>query len=93
MRILKLLAIILLVISPFLLHIWRKNMVNMLNIRIETLGKEVSIERNKVVKLYSRYREATSVSVIEKRAREELNMRYPRRKEVINLNELRKKRG
>jgi len=68
-------------------------MVNMLNIRIETLGKEVSIERNKVVKLHSRYRETTSVSVIEKRAREELNMRYPRRKEVINLNELRKERG
>ncbi len=85
MRILKLLAIILIIISPFLLHIWRKNVVINLNLRVEALKKEIGIEWNKVVRLRSRYREATSVPMIEKRAREELNMRYPRKREIIDL--------
>lgn len=88
MRMLRLLAIILIIISPFLLHIWRKNTVNNLNIRIETLRKEVGIMWNEVVKLRAKYREATSIPVIENRARHELNMRYPRKREMIKLEDL-----
>ncbi len=88
MRMLRLLAIILIIISPFLLHIWRKNTVNNLNIRIEILRKEASIMWNKVVKLRAKYREATSIPVIENRARDELNMRYPRKREMIKLEDL-----
>ena len=88
MRILRLLAIILIVISPFLLHIWRKNTVNNLNIRIEPLRKEAGIMWNEVVKLRAKYREATSIPVIENRARDELNMRYPRKREMIKLEDL-----
>ena len=85
MRILRLLAIILIIISPFLLHIWRKNTVNNLNIRIETLRKEAGIMWNEVVKFRAKYREATSIPVVENRARDELNMRYPRKREMIKL--------
>ncbi|MCK4321875.1 hypothetical protein KAX08_05100 [candidate division WOR-3 bacterium] len=88
MRILRLLAIILIIISPFLLHIWRKNTVNNLNIRIEPLRKEASIMWNELVKLRAKYREATSIPVIENRARDELNMRYPREREMIKLEDL-----
>lgn len=88
MRILRLFAIILIIISPFLLHIWRKNTINNLNIRIETLRKEASIMWNEVVKLRAKYREATSIPVIENRARDELNMRYPRKREMIKLEDL-----
>lgn len=88
MRILRLLAIILIIISPFLLHIWRKNTVNNLNIRIEILRKEASIMWNELVKLRAKYREATSIPVIENRARDELNMRYPRKREMIKLEDL-----
>lgn len=88
MRILRLLAIILIIISPFLLHIWRKNTVNNLNIRIETLRKEASIMWNELVKLRAKYREATSIPAIENRARDELNMRYPRKREMIKLEDL-----
>lgn len=88
MRMLRLLAIILIIISPFLLHIWRKNTVNNLNIRIENLRKEASIMWNEVVKLRAKYREATSIPVIENRARDELNMRYPRKREMIKLEDL-----
>jgi len=88
MRMLRLLAIILIIISPFLLHIWRKNTVNNLNIRIEPLRKEASIMWNEVVKLRAKYREATSIPVIENRARDELNMRYPRKREMIKLEDL-----
>ncbi|MCK4571775.1 hypothetical protein KAT89_02490 [candidate division WOR-3 bacterium] len=85
---LRLLAIILIIISPFLLHIWRKNTVNNLNIRIEILRKEASIMWNELVKLRAKYREATSIPVIENRARDELNMRYPRKREMIKLEDL-----
>jgi hypothetical protein len=88
MRMLRLLAIILIIISPFLLHIWRKNTVNNLNIRIEILRKEASIMWNELVKLRAKYREATSIPVIENRARDELNMRYPRKREMIKLEDL-----
>lgn len=88
MRMLRLLAIILIIISPFLLHIWRKNTVNNLNIRIEILRKEASIMWNEVVKLRAKYRKATSIPVIENRARDELNMRYPRKREMIKLEDL-----
>lgn len=88
MRMLRLLAIILIIISPFLLHIWRKNTVNNLNIRIEPLRKEASIMWNELVKLRAKYREATSIPVIENRARDELNMRYPRKREMIKLEDL-----
>ncbi|TET99203.1 MAG: hypothetical protein E3J23_05335 [Candidatus Stahlbacteria bacterium] len=85
---LRLLAIILIIISPFLLHIWRKNTVNNLNIRIEILRKEASIMWNELVKLRAKYREATSIPVIENRASDELNMRYPRKREIIKLEDL-----
>ncbi len=88
MRMLRLLAIILIIISPFLLHIWRKNTVNNLNIRIEILRKEASIMWNELVKLRAKYREATSIPVIENRASDELNMRYPRKREIIKLEDL-----
>lgn len=88
MRMLRLLAIILIIISPFLLHIWRKNTVNNLNIRIEILRKEASIMWNELVKLRAKYREATSIPVIENRAGDELNMRYPRKREMIKLEDL-----
>jgi len=88
MRMLRLLAIILIIISPFLLHIWRKNTVNNLNIRIEPLRKEASIMWNELVELRAKYRKATSIPVIENRARDELNMRYPRKREMIKLEDL-----
>jgi len=91
MRMLKLLTIILLLISPLLLHIWRKNLLNNLNIRIENLRREVSTEWNNVVRRRAKYIEATSVPVIERRASEELNMRYPKRGEIKKFNAFRDK--
>lgn len=92
MRILRLLSIILIIISPFILHIWRKNLVNNLNIRIELLKKEVSVIWNNVVKLRAKFCEKTSVPVIEKRAIEELNMKYPQEREIIKLKDIPLKR-
>lgn len=60
-------------------------MVNTLNIRIASFRKEVNIQRNIVIRLCAEYREATCPPVIERRARKELNMRYPAKNEIIYL--------
>jgi hypothetical protein len=84
-RTLKILFIILLFISPFILHVWKKNMVNALNIKISKLTTEVqNIERNVSV-LFSKWRKESSHHIIEGKAREILNMRYPERNEIFKI--------
>jgi hypothetical protein len=76
---------ILVFISPFILHVWKKNMVNALNIKISNLTTEVqNLERNVAV-LYSKWRRETSQSAIEKKAQEVLNMRYPKKGEMFTI--------
>lgn len=85
MRTAKILFIILLFISPFILHVWKKNMVNALNIKISNLTTEVqNLERN-VTLLFSRWRGETNHSIIEEKAGEILNMRYPKRNEIFKI--------
>lgn len=88
MRTLKILLVILLFVSPFILHVWKKNMVNALNIKISNLTTEVqNLERNVVV-LISKWRKETSYGIIEKKAREILKMRYPKRGEMLKIEDL-----
>jgi len=85
MRALKILFLILIFISPFILHVWKKNMVNAINIKISNLTREVqNIERN-VMMLDSKWREKVSSSYIEKRAQEKLKMRYPEKGEIFKI--------
>ncbi len=60
-------------------------MVNLLNIKIERLSREVRIIRSKVVGLRTIYRKEKSPPMIELRARAILNMRYPQSGEIIRL--------
>ena len=81
----KILFMILIFISPFILHVWKKNVVNALNIKISNLTVEVqNLERN-VALLYSKWRRANGHIIIEKKAREILNMRYPKRGEMFKI--------
>jgi len=85
MRAAKILFMILIFISPFILHVWKKNMVNALNIKISNLTGEVqNLERNVAI-LCSKWRRETSPGVIEGKAREILNMRYPKRGEMFTI--------
>jgi hypothetical protein len=60
-------------------------MVNALNIKISNLTGEVqNLERNVMV-LGSKWRKESSSGVIEKRASQILNMRYPERGEVFKI--------
>jgi hypothetical protein len=60
-------------------------MVNALNIKISNLTGEVqNLERNVMV-LGSKWRRESSPGVIEKRAKQVLNMRYPERGEIFKL--------
>ena len=60
-------------------------MVNALNIKISNLTTEVQdLERNVAV-LCSKWRRETSQSVIEKKAQEILNMRYPKKGEMFTI--------
>jgi len=76
---------ILIFISPFILHVWKKNMVNALNIKISNLTGEVqNLERNVAI-LNSKWRREASPGVIEGKARKILNMRYPKRGEMFTI--------
>ena len=60
-------------------------MVNALNIKISNLTTEVqNLERN-VALLFSKWRRETSYGIIEEKAREILNMRYPNKNEMFKL--------
>ncbi len=85
MRAVKILLIILIFISPFILHVWKKNMVNSFNIKISNLTTEVQNLERKVLLLVSKWREESSHGVIEEKAREKLNMRYPKREEIFKI--------
>jgi cell division protein FtsB len=85
MRALKILFVILIFISPFILHVWKKNMVNAVNIKISNLTREVqNIERN-VMLLDSKWRKKIRSDYIEEKAREKLKMRYPEKGEIIKI--------
>jgi len=85
MRTVKILFIILLFISPFILHVWKKNMVNSLNIKISDLTTEVRNLERKVMLLSSKWREESSHGLIEKKAKEILKMRYPKKGEMLKI--------
>jgi len=60
-------------------------MVNALNIKISSLTTEVqNLERNVAV-LYSKWRRETSHRIIEEKAQQILNMRYPKRNEIFKI--------
>ena len=60
-------------------------MVNALNIKISKLTTEVqNLERNVSV-LFSKWRKESSHHIIEGKAREILNMRYPERNEIFKI--------
>ena len=85
MRAFKILFLILIFISPFILHVWKKNLVNSINIKISNLTREVqNLERNVTI-LESKWRRKSSPSYIEERAREELKMRYPEEGEIFTI--------
>lgn len=85
MRALKILLVILIFISPFILHVWKKNMVNAINIKISNLTREIqNIERNVMI-LDSKWREKVRSGYIEEKARESLKMRYPEKGEIIKI--------
>jgi hypothetical protein len=85
MRALKILFVILIFISPFILHVWKKNMVNAINIKISNLTREIqNIERNVMI-LDSKWREKVKSGYIEEEARERLKMRYPEKGEIIKI--------
>jgi hypothetical protein len=85
MRAVKILFVILIFISPFILHVWKKNMINALNIKISNLTTEVQNLERSVSILCSKWRKETSPGVIEGKAREILNMRYPKRGEMFTI--------
>ena len=85
MRALKILFLILLFISPFILHVWKKNMVNAINIKISNLTREVqNIERNVMI-LDSKWREKVGSGYIEEEAGKRLKMRYPEKGEMLKI--------
>ncbi len=88
MRAVKILFVILIFISPFILHVWKKNMVNALNIKISNLTGEVQNLERSVAILSSKWRRETNPSVIEGKARKILNMRYPKRGEMFTIKDL-----
>lgn len=93
MRAFKILFLILIFISPFILHVWKKNLVNAVNINISNLTREVqNLERNVAI-LDSKWRKRSSSSYIEKRAREELKMRYPEKGEIFKFEDFILKSG
>lgn len=60
-------------------------MVNALNIKISRLTTEVqNLERNVTV-LFSKWREESSHHIIESKAREIMNMRYPKKSEIFKI--------
>ncbi len=60
-------------------------MVNALNIKISNLTTEVqNLERNVAV-LFSKWRKESSHRIIEAKAGEILNMRYPKRNEIFKI--------
>ncbi len=85
MRAVKILFVILIFISPFILHVWKKNMINALNIKISNLTTEVQNLERSVAILCSKWRKETSPGVVEGKAREILNMRYPKRGEMFTI--------
>jgi cell division protein FtsL len=85
MRTAKILFMILIFVSPFILHVWKKNMVNALNIKISSLTTEVQNLDRKVAVLCSKWRSEAGHSVIERKARKILNMRYPKRDEIFAI--------
>jgi len=85
MRAVKILFIILIFISPFILHVWKKNVVNALNIKISNLTTEVQNLERGVMSLSSKWRSESSCVVIEKKAKEILKMKYPGRDEIFKI--------
>ena len=85
MRTVKILFMILIFISPFILHVWKKNMVNALNIKISNLTGEVQNLERSVMLLSAKWRNESSFNIIEKKAKEILKMRYPKRDEIFNI--------
>jgi hypothetical protein len=85
MRTVKILFIILIFISPFILHVWKKNVVNALNIKISNLTTEVQNLERSVVLLSAKWRDESSFNVIEKKAKEMLKMKYPKRDEIFKI--------
>lgn len=85
MRTLKILFVIFVFISPFILHVWKKNIVNAINIRISNLTRDVyNIERN-VMMLRSKWRKEAALGSIEKKAKKTLKMRYPEKREILKI--------
>jgi hypothetical protein len=76
---------IFLFISPFILHVWKKNMVNALNIKISNLTTEVQNRERNVAMLFSKWRKETSYGIVEGKAREILKMRYPNKNEMFKI--------
>ncbi len=85
MRTVKILFIILIFVFPFILHVWKKNMVNALNIKISNLTTEVQNLERSVMLLSAKWRNEASFNVIEKKAKEILKMRYPERDEIFKI--------
>jgi hypothetical protein len=85
MRTVKILFIILIFISPFILHVWKKNVVNALNIKISNLTTEVQNLERGVMLLSTKWRDGSSCNIIEKKAKEILKMRYPKRDEIFKI--------
>jgi hypothetical protein len=85
MKTLKILISILVLISPFIFHVWKKNMVNALNIKISNLTGEVQNLERRVMVLGSKWRRESSPGFIERRAKQILNMRYPERGEIFKI--------
>jgi cell division protein FtsB len=85
MKTARILLMIFLLISPFILHVWKKNMVNALNIKISNLTAEVqNLERNVAI-LFSKWRKETSYGIVEEKARKILNMKYPDKNEMFKI--------
>jgi hypothetical protein len=76
---------IFLFVFPFILHVWKKNMVNALNIKISNLTTEVqNLERNAAM-LLSKWRKETGYGIVEEKARGILKMRYPNKNEMFKI--------
>ncbi|MEO0292726.1 MAG: hypothetical protein ABIN61_00690 [candidate division WOR-3 bacterium] len=85
MKIIKLLILILFLVSPFIFHIFKKNLINSLNIKISKLTTEVQNLERSVMFLESMWREETHPEAIEKKAQNILNMKYPEKGEVLKI--------
>jgi hypothetical protein len=88
MRTVKILFMILIFVSPFILHVWKKNVVNALNIKISNLTTEVQNLERVAMLLSAKWRNESSYNIIEKKAKQILKMRYPKRDEIFKMQDV-----